>query len=217
MKIDKRDLGPNANLRCAVLRNANLYGVNLRCANLYGADLNRAILHRTCLAGTDLRGANLEGADLSYADLRGANLRGASLNNANLYNAVVCGADLDDTALLSTNLFAARLEDTCLDPHNEPNAATKGFRSRDGFVIGYRTRRAAHVGEYTDGRIYAADWFSTSDRECHPGLYLWPTIKQALRWAKVAPLIRVRTHKRDVHKAGDKWRCRWFEVLGRAG
>ena len=56
--------GERANLRGAVLREADLRGADLRGANLWKADLR----------GADLRGANLWKADLRGADLRGANL-----------------------------------------------------------------------------------------------------------------------------------------------
>ena len=58
------------------------------------------------------------------------------------------------------------------------------------------------------------DVFSVSDTECHPGLYLWPTLKQAKEFSGDVEFIKVRTKKTEVHKAGKKWRCRWFEVLG---
>ena len=90
-----------------------------------------------------------------------------------------------------------------------------GFEQADGFVIGYRTRKAGHIDEYRDGRYYSADWFSTCpETECHPGLYLWPTVEAARGWSPNAALIRVRTKPGEVHHVGSKWRCRWFEVLG---
>jgi len=73
---------------------------------------------------------------------------------------------------------------------------------------------------YRDGRIYAADWFSTCTTESHPGLYLWPTLEQARDHARdfspcCSEFIRIRTKPADVHRAGTTWRCRWFEVLGK--
>jgi len=112
------------------------------------------------------------------------------------------------------NLYWANLSGTCLDPDNAPNGDVEGFAHHGEFVIGYRTRQAGHIDKYRDGRVYSADWFSTSDTECHPGLYLWPTLDDAIAWQKDAEIIRVRTKPADVHRAGSKWRCRWFEVLG---
>jgi len=168
---------------------------NLRGANLSGADLREANLREANLRGADLFGANLRGADLREANLREANLRRADLRGANL-----CGADL----------YA-----TCLDPENEPNADVGGFEREGEYIIGYRSRKAGHIDKYRDGRFYSADVFSTSDTECHPGLYLAPSI-EALPEVASGPYIKVRTLPSEVHKVVAKWRCRWFEVLGDA-
>lgn len=123
------------------------------------------------------------------AVLYGADLRGVKL----------CGADLSDTVL-------------CRD--NTPNADVKGFEQLGEYVIGYRTRKAGHIDKYRDGRFYSADIFSTCNHtECHPGLYLWPTLILAREWSS-GELIKVRTKPSEVHHAGNKWQCRWFEVLG---
>ena len=164
-----------------------------------------------------LRGGGGELADLSGADLTGANLYGAVLYGANL-----SGANLSRANLYGANLYGANLNGTVLDPANEPDADVADFQMKGCCVIGYRTRKAGHIDQYRDGRIYAADWFSACATECHPGLYLWPTLAQARDWAREqncgadAEIIRVRTKPADVHHAGSKWRCRWFEVLGKA-
>ena len=148
------------------------------------------------------RGAVGVRADLRDADLRGADLSCADLSGADLFGADLCGADLFGTVL---------------DPSRAPNGEVSTFDMHDGYVIGYRTRSAGHIDQYRDGRIYAADWFSVCpETECHPGLYLWPTLNQARSWSPTGEIIRVRTKAEDVHQAGDKWRCRWFEVLGAA-
>ena len=174
---------------------ANLCGANLCGADLYGADL----------CGADLYRADLYRADLRGADLRGANLRGADLRGANLCGADLCGA----------NLRGADLCETCLDIEFSPNKEIKGFKKVRGYVIGYRTREAGHIKEYKDGQFYSADWFSVSDTECHPGLYLWPALEQAKEFSGNVEFIKVRTKPTEVHKAGNKWSCRWFEVLGK--
>jgi len=97
-----------------------------------------------------------------------------------------------------------------------PNGKTSMFRQqKEGMVIGYRTRRAGHIDKYRDGRVYSADWFSTSETECHPGLYLWPTKEEAVDWSWCDEIISVVTKAVDVHQAGHKWRCRWFQVVGK--
>ena len=140
--------------------------------------------HSKWVLGEGGRRANLSWANLSRADLRGANLSWANLKN------------------------------TCLDPDGEPNADVPGFRRDHGYVIGYRTRKAGHIDKYRDGRYYSADWFSVSDTECHPGLYLWPSFEAAVDFRPEEEIIKVRTKPSEVHHAGSKWRCRWFEVLG---
>jgi len=182
------------------LSGANLRDAYLRDANLSGADLR----------GADLRGANLSGANLSGADLSGANLSGANLSGANL-----SGADLQGADLWGANLTGANLRDTVLDPNRNPNRNVKGFKKdKDGYVIGYRTRKTSHIDKYRNGQFYSADVFSTCpETECHCGLYLFPTLQMAKEWSSES-LIRVRTKPSEVHKAGTKWRCRWFQVLG---
>ena len=166
--------------------------------------------HAQWLTGAGGERANLRGANLSGADLIGANLREANLRGANL-----SGADLREADLIGANLRRADLRGTCLDPENEPNADVEGFERDGEYVIGYRSREAGHIDKYRDGRFYSADVFSTADRECHPGLYLAPSI-EALPDLVSRPYIKVRTRLSEVHKAGTKWRCRWFEVLGEA-
>ena len=167
------------------------------------------------LRGADLRGADLREANLSQANLREADLRGANLREANLRWANLRGADLRGANLRWANLYAANVTDTVLDPTCTPSGADHSFTRQGEYVIGYRTRQAGHIHQYHDGRIYAADWFSTcGETECHPGLYLWPTFEAARTFSPTAELIRVHTYPADVHKAGTKWRCRWFRVLG---
>ena len=82
----KAALIQNADLFDAAFTGADLSGAKLDYANLGRADLAYAILRKTSLRGVDLRNADLtnadlSGADLSYADLSGAVLAGAMLHN----------------------------------------------------------------------------------------------------------------------------------------
>ena len=181
---------------------ADLSGANLSRANLYGANLSRAYL-----SGADLSRANLSGADLAGANLYGANLSGANLS----------GADLSRANLYGANLSGADLAHTCLAHDSPASGANSEFESDGEHVIGYRTRCAGHIDQYRDGQFYSADFFSVCpDTSCHPGLYLWPTLDEARDFSGDAEFIRVRTRSDMVHRGGNKWRCRWFEVLGPA-
>jgi len=169
--------------------------------------------HRTWLLGktggcqADLSGADLSGADLFSANLFSANLSSANLSSANLFSA----------NLFSADLRSADVRETCLDPTNAASGVGRGvFQRRGRYCIGYRTRKAGHIDIYRDGGYYNADWFSTSDTECHPGLYLWPTRAAAQAWSPREEVIAVRTFAEDIHQAGSKWRCRWFQVVGKA-
>ena len=142
--------------------------------------------------------ANLTGADLTRANLTGADLTGADLTRANLTWANLTGADLTGT---------------CLDPDNRPTGADDSFEIQNGYAIGYRTEIAGHIDRYRIGRFYSADFFSTSETECHPGLYLWPTLRQSIGYRGNVPMIKVRTRPEAIHKVGSKYRCQWFEVL----
>jgi uncharacterized protein YjbI with pentapeptide repeats len=208
----------NDSLREANLRRANLSEANLSGANLFGANLSWANLR-----GANLFGANLFGANLSWANLRGANLSEANLSGANLFGANLSEADLREAdlreaSLFGANLFGAVVVNTVLDPVNVPSGAGPEFSSdtmMPTYVIGYRTRKAGHIAQYLDGRVYSADIFSTcTETGCHPGLYLWPTFTKARRWSGTDEIISVRTKVGDVHQAGGKYRCRWFEVIG---
>jgi hypothetical protein len=183
---------------------ANLSGANLNWANLNWADLSRADLTGANLSWADLSGADLSGADVTGADLHGADLRGADLSGANLSRADLSGADLTGTSL---------------DPALTPNADAGefGHADMDGWVYGYRTRATSAAGrQLQDGRIYAAEVFSTADTECHPGWYLWPTLQQCRNFRRVASYVRVRARICDIHKAGNKWRARAIWVIGAA-
>jgi hypothetical protein len=213
--------GKRAYLSGANLYGADLSGANLSRAYLSGANLSGANLSRADLSGATLSGANLSEANLSEANLYGANLSradlsGAHLSRADLSRADLSGADLSGANLSGANLSRADTTKTCLDPTNQPSGASKDFQKVRGYVIGYRTRKAGHIPTYQDGQHYSADWFSTDSAECHPGLYLWPTIQQAKEFSGDVQFIRVRTKAKDIHQAGKKWRCRWFEVLGEA-
>ena len=190
-----------ADLSGATLRRADLRDANLSGADLSGADLTRANLSGADLSGANLRGAYLRGAHLSGADLSGADLSGANLSGANLSGANLSGADLSE----------AHLSGTILDPAGVPNGDVAGFEIGGEYVYGYRTRRKPYMGgsDYENGKAYTAPWFAVGDTECHPGLYLQPTVK-----GLDGEIIKVKALRKDVHKAGSKWRCREFTVVG---
>jgi hypothetical protein len=153
-------------------------------ANLSGADLRGADLSGADLSGADLSGANLSRANLFRADLRGANLREANLREANLY-----GTCLDDSNALNSDVS----EFECIDITN------KIYR-------GYRTLNQPVIGgpDYILGNWYQAPVFSSSETECHPGLYVRPKKEtndiSVIFWAGCC------------HHAGDKWRVKRFIV-----
>jgi hypothetical protein len=197
MKVNGYKIEPKAYLRGADLRSADLRSADLRDADLQGAYLQWADLQ-----GADLRDANLRGADLRDANLRGADLRDANLRGADLQGANLRGADL---------------QDTCLDPSNVPNQqGTEQFKDN----VGYRTKRQMFLGysDYEVGKTYTAPWFSTAETECHPGLYIYPTLGAAIRFASgghyyQGDYIKVTFDPVDLHQAGDKWRVKSFTVV----
>lgn len=124
------------------------------------------------------------------------------------------GCDFAFSNLMGTVFMKCDLTDTVLDLRRKANGDVDGFK-RDGYyVYGYRTEAAGHIGKYIVGRTYSADIFSTCSRtECHPGLYLWPTKRRAHDWSGLVPYIKVKALARDVHRVGNKWRCRAFTVV----
>ena len=139
--LPRINLGCGANLRCANLRGADLYGADLRCANLSGADLRGADLRCANLRCANLRDANLSGADLRCANLSGANLSGASLDGASLDGASLDGASLDGASLERASLEHANLEradlsGACLRHANLERADLSGANLRDADFTG---------------------------------------------------------------------------------
>ena len=154
---------------------------------------------RANLPGADLSGANLSRADLSWADLSGSFLRWANLS----------GADLSK----------ANLSKTCLDPENlipeieDSSIISAGLEIDGEYVYGYRTKESQHVAGTTyEVGVYTAPWFSTDTTECHPGIYL--ASREWLGRNYIGKkIVRCRTLRKDLHKAGEKWRTRRLEVL----
>ena len=103
--VNGYQIGPNVDLKGAVLNFADLSGADLRGANLTGAKLIEARLKEADLSGALLVGANLSHAKLNDADLHHANLRLADLYGANL-----TGADLELATLEGTVFTTAIVE-----------------------------------------------------------------------------------------------------------
>ena len=114
------------------------------------------------------------------------------------------------------DLSGADLSGTVLDPVSKIPTVDDfgGLTIVEGYAYGFRTRVAQHVGgaTYVVGQTYVAPWFSTCSTSCHPGLYM---ATQA--WLDdngySKDRVRVRCRVKDLHRAGDKFRCREFEVL----
>ncbi len=138
----------------------------------------------------------------------------------NLYRANLQGADLH-----RANLEGAKLEGTILDPKAPANAQVHDFRKANQHsVIGYRTKASSFVRTrqedgsfekqvYEPGQVYQAPVFSICRISCHPGLYLAPSVEWLQEHGYRGPYVKVRANIRDVHQAGDKWRCRSFTVI----
>ena len=231
-KLTRADLtGANlihAKLTCADLTNANLTdadltGANLIHAKLTCADLTGAKLTHADLTGADLIHAKLTCADLTGADLTGADLTGADLTRADLTCVKLTRAELTGTDLTRAGLTGTNLTGTCLDPMAIPSGAMsdrwKRYRCRDGteWIRGWRTKRSIHIGHtvYEAGSFHEASVFSVAPTGCHPGIYLFPTKKEALERAGSAPIVEVWTRPWEIHEAGKvggKARARWVIV-----
>ena len=191
--------------------NTDFSGKDLSGKSMCEASLGQCVFKDVNFKNADLRGANFTGCDF-----RGADFSCASLDHANFIHADLRSSILTHTSLWNTSFFGANLTDTVLDPTNKPNVGVDGLE-RDGlFVIGYRSRITHHIREYIDGRTYTADVFSTCNlTDCHPGLYFWNTHTMAQFWnGSYVDIIKVRIDAKDIHKVGNKWRCRKFTVIG---
>jgi hypothetical protein len=172
------------------------------------------------LRGVDLRGVDLRGAKLRDADLSGAILSWADLSGTDLNGANLSGANLSETNLSVADLSGANLSGTCLDsdaeipPITDEEITTAGLEIHGEWVHGWRTAKSQHCGytKYEPGVTYTAPWFSVCpETKCHPGIYL-----AGLNWLRgryIRPYVRVRCLRKDLHRAGDKWRARQIEVI----
>lgn len=156
------------------------------------------------LTGVDLRGVNLRGADLNGADLRWANLRWANITETDL-----SGADLT-----RANLYGANLHGTCLDPMTPPNGDAEEFETVDDgqWCVGYRTANSPwmHGPGYNVGGLYEAPVFSVSNTECHPGIFVCPTVESAKECGD--EIIKVIFRPWECHHVGEKHRVTWLIV-----
>lgn len=207
-----------AAIELAVSHKADLSRADLSRADLSGTNLSEADLSWANLSWSDLSRANLSGANLSEADLSGANLSGANLSRAKLSGANLYRADLCGTDLSKANLSGADLDKTILDPNNNANQKEieKFEPLDDSWVFGYRTRYTSAAGRsLINDRIYGCEVFSTCQTECHPGWYLWPSLKEAEEYSGPEhEFIKVKSRKIDIHKAGSKWRSKTIWILG---
>jgi hypothetical protein len=117
--------------------------------------------------------------------------------------------------LRGADLSGAEISGTCLDPTEAPNGNCDGFSIIDGgqWAIGYRTKNSPHMtnqSPYDVGQLREAPIFSTDDTECHPGLFVCPTIGEAKRWGDT--IVRVIFRPWECHRAGNKHRVTWFIV-----
>ena len=133
------------------------------------------------------------------------------------------GAYLTGAKLIRADLDRADLTGTCLDPKNKPSGPQGDWTRDREFLIAYRTRKSMFIcktTQYLDGQEYVAQYFSTAQTECHPGLYISQTLtdikKLCLKnhWHNHGGFIHVKVIPEDIHHAGDKIRCRKFTVIG---
>lgn len=96
------------NWRPPRLYRAELNGRDLSYRYMERADLREALLAEANFHMADLAGASLTGADLEHANLTGANLSGVDLRGANLTGANFLVADLHQAILHGANLAGAR-------------------------------------------------------------------------------------------------------------
>jgi hypothetical protein len=91
-----------------------------------------------------------------------------------------------------------------------------GFKVIDNYIIGYRTKTSPFIGnnEYISGWYYAPYFSTCPYTSCHPGLYLFPSKQQVINYCdcSIKEVIKVKAYIKDVHKAGDKWRCKKFFI-----
>jgi len=208
LKKGKQDFR-NVNLAEIDLSGANLIGANLSNANLSNANLSNANLSKVNLSCVKLIKSNLSGADLTCARLTEANLSGANLS----------GAGLIGTYLFNTNFSEANLSKTVLDPMNTSNSDISKFELIDSgqWVVGYRSKRPIRTNPdfcYSVGDRITAPIFSTAETECHPGLYVEPTVDRA--WFHSNEVVKVIFRPWDLHKAGGRYRVRelivWADI-----
>lgn len=132
--VDCTNLVPGANLvGCAISNNPgiDLSGANLRVAlmdnaDLSGANFTRAELYFAGLNSATLPNANFTFADLSFADLSGTDLSGTTIAIATLLDTLLPNADLTNANLSRSFLVRAFVADADLSGANLSNAVLDG-------------------------------------------------------------------------------------------
>lgn len=204
--------------------------------SLKGAYLANSYLEDINFQGADLREANFYNTSHREANFVGANLKHANFDcgvlfEANFSRANLTGANLSFTNIEGANFTGANLTDTCLDPQAKlPSldlggdekafaANAKATENDPEFLYGWRTassrfcKTKGRFISYEPGCEYVAPWFSVSKADCHPGLYLAPSVKWLEKKGYQGPYIMVKALKTETIKAGEKYRCKRFWVL----
>ena len=129
-----------ADLRGALLQNANLSGLSFFDVNFYKANLIRANLTNATLESVNFTRAILSEANLTNANLGDANLTNALLYSANLSNAILYPANLTNA-----NLRRANLTNVCILDANFANASLEGANLTDADFDDANTKNLKQV------------------------------------------------------------------------
>ena len=139
----------NADMRCAMLRDAQFIEVNMAGTNLSGAELSGALI-----CGSNMRGANLTHANLGGAALN-ADLSGAQFVCSNCSYTGFDGSKLNGTVFNRVNMIDASLSGTNFGKNGEILIGMKPMIGmacpESGRYIGYK----AAVLKYNPARYRA--------------------------------------------------------------
>lgn len=175
-----------ANLRGALLRNADLSFANLQCANLRGADLTMSRLHFT-----NFSHANLRESALGFADIRSADFAGARFEESWMEQASVTGCNLSKAIGLSHVLFegpaSIGVDTLLMSGKRVPKAFWREAGVPETLVTYVRSLRMKRIQQYSCFISYSEKDAEFAGRLCRDlkkqGIRCW-WFRESAKWGE---------------------------------
>lgn len=227
----------------ATLKDCDFRDSTFKRASFHKARLVDPIFARTSLHGVDLCGAEIVRGQFGWCLFNHANLTESMWKRPTIFDSTFRFVSLTRTLFIRaervlrcdfrgshvvefqtprTVLDDCKLTGTCFDQTQPLNLPKPGVfdELEPGWLIGYRPETSMFVSRYVPGQLRNAQYLSTSYEASHPGIYVNPTIDDALHWRMSQPyhpakhrLVSVIFRPWECHVAdGPAYRVRWCIV-----